>query len=46
MERSESKIFREAFAFALVLAFVSMFSACSDDKVAGGSSDDAGIFAV
>ena len=46
MERSESKIFREAFAFALVLAFVSMFSACSDDKVAGGSSDDAGIYAV
>ncbi len=46
MKRNESRIFREAFAFALVLAFVSMFSACSDDKVAGGSSDDAGVYAV
>ena len=46
MKRNESRIFREAFAFALVFAFLSMFSACSDDKVAGGSSDDAGVYAV
>jgi len=45
MKRSESKIFREVFAFALAFAFVSLFSACSE-KVAGGSSDDAGIYAV
>ena len=45
MIRNESRIFRGVFAFALVLAFVSMFSACSE-KVAGGSSDDSGIYAV
>ena len=32
--------------FSLFLLSFSMFSACSDDKVAGGSSDDAGIYAV
>ena len=46
MKRKEPRMFREVFTFALVFAFVSMFSACSDDKVAGGSSDDAGIYAV
>ena len=46
MKRNEFRMFREVFTFALAFAFVSMFSACSDDKVAGGSSDDAGIYAV
>ena len=46
MKRNESRIFRDIFAFALAFAFLSMFSACSDDKVAGGSSDDAGVYAV
>ena len=45
MKRNESRMFRGVFTFALAFAFVSMFSACSDDKVAGGSSDDAGIIA-
>jgi uncharacterized protein (TIGR02145 family) len=45
MIRNESRIFRGFFAFALAFAFVSMFSACSE-KVAGGSSDDSGIYAV
>ena len=45
MIRNESRIFRGVFAFALAFAFVSMFSACSE-KVAGGSSDDSGIYAV
>jgi hypothetical protein len=45
MIRNESRIFRGVFAFALAFAFVSIFSACSE-KVAGGSSDDAGIYAV
>ena len=43
MKRNESRIFREVFAFASALAFMSILSACSDDKVAGGSSDDAGL---
>ena len=46
MKRNEFRMFREVFTFALAFAFVSMFSACSDDKVAGGSSDDAGVYAV
>ena len=46
MKRNELRIFGDIFAFALAFAFLSMFSACSDDKVAGGSSDDAGIYAV
>lgn len=46
MERSEFRLFRDIFAFSLAFAFLSMFSACSDDKVAGGSSDDAGVYAV
>ena len=45
MKRKEPRMFRGVFTFVLVLAIVSMFSACSDDKVAGGSSDDAGIIA-
>jgi len=45
MKRNESRIFRGVFAFALAFAFVSIFSACSE-KVAGGSSDDAGIYAI
>ena len=45
MKRNESRIFRGVFAFALAFAFVSIFSACSE-KVAGGSSDDSGIYAV
>ena len=45
MIRNESRIFRGVFAFALAFAFVSIFSACSE-KVAGGSSDDSGIYAV
>lgn len=45
MIRNESRFFRGVFAFALAFAFVSMFSACSE-KVAGGSSDDSGIYAV
>ena len=45
MKRKEPRMFRDVFTFALVFAIVSMFSACSDDKVAGGSSDDAGIIA-
>ena len=32
--------------FSLLLLSFALFSACSDDKVAGGSSDDAGIYAV
>ena len=46
MERNELRIFGDIFAFALAIAFLSMFSACSDDKVAGGSSGDTGIYAV
>ncbi|ACX75206.1 putative lipoprotein [Fibrobacter succinogenes subsp. succinogenes S85] len=45
MIRNESRFFGGVFAFALAFAFVSMFSACSE-KVAGGSSDDSGIYAV
>ena len=45
MKRNESRIFRGVFAFALAFAFVSIFSACSE-KVAGGSSDDSGIYAI
>ena len=45
MIRNESRFFGGVFAFALTFAFVSMFSACSE-KVAGGSSDDSGIYAV
>ncbi len=46
MKRNESRIFREVFAFVSAFAFMSIFLACSDDKVAGGSSDDAGIYAI
>ena len=46
MKRNELRIFGDIFAFALAFAFLSMFSACSDDRVAGGSSDDAGVYAV
>ena len=33
-------------AFISALVFMSILSACSDSEVAGGSSDDAGIYAV
>ena len=38
---------QDAARFALLLALIpSLFVACSDSEVAGGSSDDAGIYAV
>ena len=36
---------RKIVGFALLLVFAILFAACSDSKVAGGSSDDAGIIA-
>ena len=46
MKRNVSRNLKEVFAFALTFAFMSILSACSNDEVAGGSSDDAGIYAI
>lgn len=37
---------RKSVGFVLLLVSAILFAACSDSKVAGGSSDDAGIYAV
>lgn len=37
---------RKSFGFVLLPVFAILFAACSDSEVAGGSSDDAGIYAV
>ena len=37
---------RKSFGFVLLSVFAILFAACSDSEVAGGSSDDAGIYAV
>lgn len=45
MFTEKNSIFKWCNFFGLI-AVSAMFLACSDDKVAGGSSDDAGIYAV
>ncbi|MBQ5463338.1 MAG: hypothetical protein IIT53_04810, partial [Fibrobacter sp.] len=46
MKNNKVGFLRNCLAFISALVFMSILSACSDSEVAGGSSDDAGIYAV
>ncbi len=46
MKNNKVGFLRNGLAFISAFVFMSILSACSDSEVAGGSSDDAGIYAV